>query len=190
MYSASTSSAFALSLPKGSGLILSFCRSIKAGDSIDSYAILRYTYALVACGSGPPSHSTCNIQNASEGQKIYNRAEVALLRIQLAIYKMLRRGKRYTIVRKWRNWHTRRSQKPVLQGLRVQIPPSAPCTTPMYLNKVNGTWSGCVLYLTSKTRNGTGPSYNLFLTSYRRQLSVRDQSYVIVFYDLLATAIG
>ena len=53
-------------------------------------------------------------------------AEVALLRIQCAIDRMLRRGKIYTVVRKWRNWHTRRSQKPVPQGLRVQIPPSAP----------------------------------------------------------------
>ena len=27
---------------------------------------------------------------------------------------------------KWRNWHTRRSQKPVPQGLWVRLPPSAP----------------------------------------------------------------
>ena len=28
-------------------------------------------------------------------------------------------------MRRWRNWQTRRSQKPVPQGVRVQLPPSA-----------------------------------------------------------------
>ena len=32
---------------------------------------------------------------------------------------------RFPFARRWWNWHTRGSQKPVPKGMRVQLPPSA-----------------------------------------------------------------